>query len=147
MSRPKKCRRVDFFPKYTYFKPIDRSVEDIEEVVLNIEELEAMRLKDIEGFNQEQCAKRMHISRQTFQNIIESARKKVTKALTKGMAINITGGIYSKECEVKCTKCQHEYRFEFSKISECPKCKSATIYCQKKERICNRKINIRKNND
>lgn len=141
MSRPKKCRKVDFFPEYTYYRPVDRKLEDLEEIVLNIEELEAMRLKDIEELNQEQCAKRMHVSRQTFQNIIESARKKVTKALTKGMAINITGGIYcSKECEVKCTKCHHEYSFEFSNISECPKCKSVNIYCQKKEKICNRKI-------
>ncbi|GMQ56472.1 DUF134 domain-containing protein [Vallitalea sediminicola] len=141
MPRPKKCRKVDFFPEYTYFKPIDKSDDQLEEVILNLEELEAMRLKDIEKLNQEKCAEKMHISRQTFQNIIDSARQKVTKALTGGMAINITGGIYcSKKCKVVCQDCNHEYDFDFSNSIECPICKSTKIYCKKKQQICNRII-------
>lgn len=144
MPRPKKCRRVDFFPKYTYFKPRGRVIEEMEEVVLNLEELEAMRLKDIEELNQEQCAKRMHVSRQTFQNIIDSARKKVTLALTEGKAINITGGIYSsKECTVTCLDCQNEYTFEVSSRRECPVCRSTKIYCNKKDKVCNRRYRDR----
>ncbi len=141
MPRPKKCRRVDFFPEYTYFKPRGRSMEELEEMVLNLEELEAMRLKDIEGFNQEQCAEHMHVSRQTFQNIIDSARRKVAQALTEGKAIHITGGIYSsKDCKVKCVDCNHEYTFDKAHKKECPKCQSTKIYCYKKDNICNRRI-------
>lgn len=139
MPRPKKCRKVDFFPEYTYFTPVDRPSEELQEIILNLEELEAMRLKDIEGLNQEKCAERMHVSRQTFQNIIDSARQKVAHALTEGMAINIKGGIYfSKECKVRCEKCSHEYNFESSDIRKCPKCESTKIYCKKKKKECNR---------
>ncbi|GMQ65115.1 DUF134 domain-containing protein [Vallitalea maricola] len=139
MPRPKKCRKVDFFPEYTYFKPRGKSDQELEEIILNIEELEAMRLKDIEKLNQEKCAEKMHVSRQTFQNIIDSARQKVTKALTSGMAINITGGIYcTKKCKVICKDCNHEYEFDFTKSAQCPKCKSTNIYCKKKQQICNR---------
>ncbi|QUI22695.1 DUF134 domain-containing protein [Vallitalea pronyensis] len=141
MPRPKKCRRVDFFPEHTYFKPRGIPMEDIEEMILNLEELEAMRLKDIEGLNQEQCAVRMQVSRQTFQNIIDSARQKVAEALTQGKAIHITGGIYaSKECKVKCVDCHHEYTFEVAHKRACPKCQSTNIYCYKKDNVCNRRV-------
>jgi predicted DNA-binding protein (UPF0251 family) len=139
MPRPKKCRKVEFFPEYTYFKPIGKSIDDLEEIILNLEELEAMRLKDIENLNQEQCARKMHVSRQTFQNIIDSARQKVAIALTSGKAINITGGIYCcKKCRVKCMECNYEYDFDISNASKCPKCGSSKIYCYKKDQICNR---------
>lgn len=77
MARPTKFRRVEFFPEDTYFTPLDKEGCKIDEMTLKLEELEAMRLKDIEDLNQEECAKRMQVSRQTFQNIIDSARKKL----------------------------------------------------------------------
>lgn len=77
MPRPTKFRRVEFFPEDNYFVPWGGKPKcEIHEVVLKVEELEAMRLKDIEDLNQEQCAEKMEISRQTFQNIIDRARKK-----------------------------------------------------------------------
>ena len=95
MPRPTKFRRVEFFPENTYFVPWGKRKCEIEEIVLKVEELEAMRLKDIEELNQEECAQRMQVSRQTFQNIIDSARKKVAVALTEGNAIRISGGDYT----------------------------------------------------
>ena len=83
MPRPTKFRKVEFFPDSTYFVPWGKPKCEIEEIVLKLEELEAMRLKDIEELNQEECAERMQISRQTFQNIIDSARKKTAMALTE----------------------------------------------------------------
>lgn len=77
MPRPVKCRRVEKIPEYTYFIPAGRRKYEIEDITIKIEELEAMRLKDIEKLNQEECAERMQVSRQTFQNIIDSARKKL----------------------------------------------------------------------
>ena len=76
MARPTKFRRVEFFPENNYFVPWGKPKCEIEEIVLKVEELEAMRLKDIEDLNQEECAEKMQVSRQTFQNIIDSARKK-----------------------------------------------------------------------
>ena len=60
VPRPTKFRRVEFFPEDTYFVPYNKPKCEIEEVNLKIEELEAMRLKDIEGLNQEECAEKMH---------------------------------------------------------------------------------------
>lgn len=66
MPRPVKCRRIENLPKFTYFVPAGRRKCEIEEILIKIEEFEAMRLKDVEDLNQEECAKRMKISRQTF---------------------------------------------------------------------------------
>ena len=47
MARPTKFRKVEFFPSNTYFVPWGKSKCEIEEIKLKVEELEAMRLKDI----------------------------------------------------------------------------------------------------
>ena len=62
MPRPTKFRRVDFFPENNYFVPMGKPKCELEEIVLKVEELEAMRLKDIEELNQEECAERMQVS-------------------------------------------------------------------------------------
>ena len=67
----------------------------LEEVVLTIDEFEAVRLADLEGLYQEQAAEKMNVSRQTFGRIIESARKKVAEALVQGKALKIGGGEFS----------------------------------------------------
>ena len=71
MPRPIKFRRVEFFPEDTYFVPWGKPKCVIEEIALKVEELEAMRLKDIEELNQEECGEKMQVSRQTFQNICD----------------------------------------------------------------------------
>ncbi len=76
MARPIKCRRVEFLPSITSFIPVDDDNRGLNAINLKVEELEAMRLKDIEGLNQQECADEMGVSRQTFQNIIDSGRKK-----------------------------------------------------------------------
>lgn len=140
MPRPTKCRRVEFFPENTYFIPSDKDEGQIEEVTLKIEELEAMRLKDILGLNQEECAEKMEVSRQTFQNIIDSARKKVASALTSGKAINISGGHYiMKSCEMKCLKCESVYKARYNSDKfTCPQCGGEEILCTKKNKICHK---------
>lgn len=94
MPRPKKRRRISFEPKSAIFKPAGISKFELDEVVLKFEELEAIRLKDIEGLSQIECAEKMDVSRQTFQIIIESSRRKIATALYNGMAIRIDGGHY-----------------------------------------------------
>ena len=136
MARPIKCRKVEFLPEITQFVPLGK--EGAKEIVLKVEELEAMRLKDIENFTQQECADIMGISRQTFQNIIDTARKKVCIALTKGYSINIKGGNYAfKHCKLKCQACNKSYEIEFERDKEvCPKCHSKEVICKSKKRIC-----------
>lgn len=138
MSTPKKCRKVDFFPQSTYFVPKEKGQCTLEEVTLKVEELEAIRLKDIEGLSQNQCAEHMEVSRQTFQNIIDSARKKIAVALTAGKAIRIAGGDYKASyCRFICSECGKLYdiRYEQDK-KQCPSCGSIKVHCSEKQCQC-----------
>ncbi|MDD5648353.1 MAG: DUF134 domain-containing protein [Dehalococcoidia bacterium] len=92
MPRPRKCRRIAFMPGINYYKPAGVPLRFLNEVCLSFEELESVRLKDLEDLDQEQSAERMNISRSTFQRILESARKKIADALLNGKAIRIEGG-------------------------------------------------------
>ena len=79
-------------PGVTYFKPAGIPLRMLDEVYLSVEEAEAIRLKDLEDLDQEQCAGRMNISRSTFQRVLESARRKIADVLLNGKAIRIEGG-------------------------------------------------------
>ncbi|MBA5851855.1 DUF134 domain-containing protein [Clostridium sp. cel8] len=138
MPRPTKCRRVEYFPKDTYFIPWGKPKCKIKEITLKVEELEAMRLKDIEDLNQEECAERMQVSRQTFQNIIDSARKKVATALTKGNSIRISGGNYRATfCKFKCFDCGNIYEISYEQDKyKCPNCGSSKVMCTRKAEFC-----------
>lgn len=138
MSRPKKCRRVENFPENTLYVPYNKKKCEFEEEVLNIEELEAMRLKDIVNLNQEECAEKMNVSRQTFQNIISSAREKVARALLEGKAINITGGDYVvNKCKLKCLGCKTIFDKDiYEDLYSCPSCGTEDVICDKKEKPC-----------
>jgi predicted DNA-binding protein (UPF0251 family) len=68
----------------------------LEEVNLALDELEAVRLADLEGLYQEDAAKKMNISRQTFGNIVNSAHKKIADALLNGKALKIEGGVVER---------------------------------------------------
>jgi len=92
MSRKPKCRRIEFLPDVTYFKPAGIPLRFLEEISLSFEEIEAIRLRDIEGLEQEHAAERMHISRPTFQRVLSAARQKIADALISGKAIRIGGG-------------------------------------------------------
>jgi predicted DNA-binding protein (UPF0251 family) len=89
MVRPRKKRFIRFDPKVTYYKPRGIPLSELEEIALTTDELEALRLKNIEELNQTDCAKKMLISQSTFQRILSSAYKKVSVALIQGKAIRI----------------------------------------------------------
>jgi predicted DNA-binding protein (UPF0251 family) len=74
------------------FKPRGIPLDQLEEVILKLDEWEALRLADWEGLYQEEAAGRMGISRQTFGNIIESAHKKIADVLLHAKALKIEGG-------------------------------------------------------
>lgn len=87
--RPRKIRRINFEPEVRFFKPQGIPMRFLEIVDLEPEEIEAMRLKNIEGLDQKEAAKKMNVSQSTFQRILSSGYKKVTKALVSGQAIKI----------------------------------------------------------
>jgi predicted DNA-binding protein (UPF0251 family)/predicted Fe-Mo cluster-binding NifX family protein len=102
MPRPIKCRRIESVPGITYFKPAGIPLRMLEEIQLSLEEMEAVRLKDIEDLDQEQSAQKMNISRPTFQRVLESARKKIADALLNGKAIRINGGNFEVTLPDRC---------------------------------------------
>ncbi len=89
MTRPRLCRRIRFNPNITYFKPQGVPMIELEIVELTTEEVEALRLKNTEGLDQEESAKKMNTSQSTFQRILSSAYKKITEAIVQGKAIKI----------------------------------------------------------
>jgi len=89
MVRPIKPRRVQFNPKAVYFKPRAIPLSMLDEVELSLDEIEALRLCDLEGLDQIEAAKRMKISQSTLQRILTSARRKIATAIVRGMAIKI----------------------------------------------------------
>jgi uncharacterized protein len=89
MSRPKKCRRINCSPNASYFKPKGIPLINLEEVLLSLDEFEAIRLADHEGLYHEEAAVRMSISRATFGRILESARSRVADAIINGKALKI----------------------------------------------------------
>ncbi|KQC03568.1 MAG: hypothetical protein APR53_00965 [Methanoculleus sp. SDB] len=94
MPGRRRCRRVGFQPAFTSFGPPAAGVTAPEEMILSLDEFEAVRLKDLEGFDQSTCAKMMDISQPTFHRLVISARKKIADALTHGKTIKIEGGHY-----------------------------------------------------
>jgi predicted DNA-binding protein (UPF0251 family) len=94
MAKPKKKRVVRFGPEVTYFKPRGIPLSELEEVVLAVEELEALRLADLEDLDQIKAAKKMKISQSTFNRVLTAANKKVAEALVLGKAIKVEGGDY-----------------------------------------------------
>lgn len=110
MSRPTKWRKIENIPAATYFIPYGRGIEEIPENILKLEELEAIRLKDLDGLEQGQCAEKMEVSRGTFQRILLSAREKVADSLVNGKPIHIVGGNFTQNiCLVKCLDCGKEW--------------------------------------
>ncbi|NCP58296.1 DUF134 domain-containing protein [Candidatus Wolfebacteria bacterium] len=92
MTRPLKPRRIFFDPNVTYFKPRAVPLSLLEEVDLDIDELEALRLCDFKNLEQIEAAKKMKVSQSTLQRILTSAHKKVAEALIEGKAIKIRKG-------------------------------------------------------
>ena len=89
MARPPKLRCINCAPAASYFKPSGIPLRELEEIILSMDELEAMRLTDLEGLYQADAAERMGVSRQTIGNILNSVHRKVADALLNGKALRI----------------------------------------------------------
>lgn len=113
MPRAAKNRKICCIPKCKKFRPIGgaASTEEKQPVILTLEEVEAVRLADLEGLDQDTAASRMEISRTTFQRILHAARRAIADALVNGRGIEFRGGCYTVadcacEGEAVCQDCR-----------------------------------------
>ncbi len=129
MPRPPCCRRIAHEPACDVFKPAGVPARLLEEVVLTLDEFEALRLADLNGMYQEEAAASMNVSRQTFGRVIESAHRKLADAIVGGKALRIEGGHVEMKAmrRFTCQDCQHTWEAAFGggRPSGCPKCQSA----------------------
>ncbi len=137
LARPTKWRKIENIPTVPYFVPSEKDMDEVAENILKLEELEAIRLKDLEGLEQSECAEKMEVSRPTFQRILLSAREKIADSLVNGKTIHIEGGNFTRNiCPVKCLDCGKEWMESFENIESirngeyaCPACGSAKVNC------------------
>lgn len=94
MVRPRKIKIVNFEPNVTYFKPRAVPLTQLKEVEINLDELETLRLSNLENLSQAESADKMGVHQSTFQRTLARAREKITDALVNGKAIKIHGGEY-----------------------------------------------------
>src|SRR3990172_12599789 len=109
MSRPQCRPRVAGSPIASVFHPAGIRVRELDEIVLTLDEFEAIRLADLEGLYQEQAAERMIVSRPTFGRILAAAHRKVAEALSNGKTLRIESGTIRME-RLRSPRC------------ECPRC-------------------------
>lgn len=112
MPRPRKCRKVCCMPERNLFGPLN--IKNLEEkiIVMTIDEYETVRLMDLEGMTQEECAEKMNVARTTIQRIYNDARNKLAKSLVNGDILKIEGGDY-KLCDeyepsCGCSRCHKQ---------------------------------------
>ena len=92
MPRPRKLRYVLGEAPVRYYKPQGIPLNDLSEVLLSLDGLEALRLADAENRDQTEAAALMGISRPTFSRLLREARLAVATALSQGSALRIDGG-------------------------------------------------------
>ncbi len=109
MARPCKRRRICSMPSCGRFAPVTAEKHPV--ITMSLDEFEAVRLIDLEGLTQQECAARMNVARTTVQAIYNSARTKLAECMVNKKELRIEGGDYvlcngdSREC-VSCPKRQ-----------------------------------------
>ena len=137
MPRPRRCRWIWALPNVSYFKPRGIPLAQLEEVILSVDEHEAIRLSDVEGLDQEEAAKRMNISRQTFGRVLASARKKIADAIINAKAIRIEGGDFMvAERIFRCYACGYTWDIPSGRPrpTSCPTCGNSNIHRTEEDR-------------
>lgn len=103
----------------------------LEEVALQVDELEAVRLVDLEEKGQQEAAEIMNVSQSTIHRMLKEARKKIAEALVLGKALRIEGGDYIMiQRKFKCYDCSHEWELPYGtgRPQTCPKCGSVNLH-------------------
>jgi predicted DNA-binding protein (UPF0251 family) len=126
MGRPEKQRQVSAPPQFNLFKPAGVRTHFLKNVALTLDEYEALRLADYDGFDHTDAAKLMSISRPTFTRLISRARRKVSELIVDGSALRIEGGaVHFSKNLIRCLDCETKFASPMSRNShECPQCGS-----------------------
>jgi predicted DNA-binding protein (UPF0251 family) len=98
VPRPRKWRKVCCLPQNDLFGPLNAPINGEHFITMSVDEYETIRLIDLEGFMQEECANQMSIARTTVQGMYNNARKKLAESLVNGKVLKIEGGDY-KLCD------------------------------------------------
>ncbi len=125
MPRPFKNRKVNGLFNSDCYKPNGIPLSMLDSIDLSVDELEALRLADLENMYQDAAAEKMGVSRQTFGNIIKAARNKVADAIVNGKALKIISRGFSYSDAIRCCRgCGVIWRKAVEKQTACPSCKS-----------------------
>ncbi|MFP3867263.1 MAG: DUF134 domain-containing protein [Desulfobacteraceae bacterium] len=130
MARPRKSRWVESEPNITFFKPKGIPLRGLEQVVISIDELEALRLADYLGLSQEEVAHGLNVSRPTVTRMLARAHQAIADALVHGKAIKIEGGDYTiAKDRFFCQDCAHTWISPAgeNQPSSCPQCQGEAI--------------------
>jgi len=121
VPRPFKARMIYGEFAADYYKPCGRRLSELQEIYLEADEIEALRLADLEGNYQNDAADKMGVSRQTFGNIIKNARQKVADALINGKAIRLNPPAGGRH---RCGRCGQPWAQTgpVPEMDECPEC-------------------------
>lgn len=87
MPRPRKCRRVCCLPENSRFGPLDQRANNDIFLIMKVDEYETIRLIDLDGLTQEECAQQMNVARTTVQSIYIAARRKLAESLVNGKVL------------------------------------------------------------
>ena len=128
MPRRKRNRRIQVPPVIKGMSVYGVRGRKSNEVILHLEEYEAIRLLDYQNLTQEQAAVHMDVSRPTLTRIYEEARNKVATAFVEGRDIIFKGGdIYFDENWYKCNSCQASFNDYKEKHPKCPVCGTGEV--------------------
>ena len=117
MPRPCKRRRICCLPECSMFGPQKADMSEPQIITMTLDEFETIRLIDLEGMKQEECAEQMQIARTTAQAVYNSARSKLAECLIKGKELHIEGGNYEL-CDGTAPRCGCGCRKRCSKIND-----------------------------
>jgi len=124
MPRPCCRRRISAEPLRPVFRPVGARAAGLPEVVLTLDEFEALRLVDLLGLYQEEAAAQMQVSRPTAGRVLERARRKIADALVHGKILRIEGGVVERSAEIppECPRCHCPIAPGEKPVASCPHC-------------------------
>ncbi len=136
--RPLKERHVEQLPPVAQFKPVGVPIFAVDEMVVSIEEMEAIRLADLEGLDQGPASELMGISRPTFHRILTKAHLKMAQFIWQGKSLRIEGGNYRMKCcpsglrKFSCMGCGFDWEIPHGQGGRgcemiCPQCGASTL--------------------
>lgn len=129
MPRPKNERIVHEPPLFTDFKPAGIPGRSLKQVLLSLDEYEAVRLADLEGLSHEEASVEMGVSRSTFSRLVEKSRNKIAEFIFQGKWLTIDGGnIHFSNNIIQCVDCGHTFKTNIDVlVNQCPECQSSNL--------------------